>query len=114
MQVILQNFDSGFIFKLFQAHHLTFFFFHFQFLILVIDSTDRERLSITKKELYSLLAHEELSRASLLVYANKQDVQGSMSPAEISSHLNLTGIKKHKWQIQACCALTGEGCVWTC
>ena len=36
---------------------------------------------------------------------------GSMSAAEISRHLNLTSIKKHKWQIQACCALTGEGYV---
>ncbi|KAL7646176.1 UNVERIFIED_CONTAM: hypothetical protein RMT77_003077 [Armadillidium vulgare] len=80
-----------------------------EFIILVIDSTDRERLSITKEELYRLLAHEELSRAALLVYANKQDVQGALTPTEISHHLNLTCIKKHKWQIQACCALTGEG-----
>ena len=83
--------------------------FVFQFIILVIDSTDRDRLSITKEELYRILAHEELSRAALLVYANKQDVKGAMSPSEISRLLNLTCIKKHKWQIQACCALTGEG-----
>ena len=30
----------------------------FQFVILVIDSTDRERLSITKEELYKMLATE--------------------------------------------------------
>ena len=30
----------------------------FQFVILVVDSTDRERLPITKEELYKMLAHE--------------------------------------------------------
>ncbi|XP_066984224.1 ADP-ribosylation factor-like protein 5B isoform X2 [Macrobrachium rosenbergii] len=80
-----------------------------EFVIVVIDSTDRERLSITREELYKMLAHEELSRAAVLIYANKQDIKGSMTAAEISRLLNLTSIKKHKWQIQGCCALTGEG-----
>lgn len=35
----------------------TFFFFS-QFIILVVDSTDRERLAISKEELYRMLAHE--------------------------------------------------------
>lgn len=34
------------------------FMFLLQFLILVIDSTDRERLAITKAELYQMLANE--------------------------------------------------------
>lgn len=33
-----------------------------QFLILVIDSTDRERLAITKAELYQMLANEVSTR----------------------------------------------------
>lgn len=56
--------------------------------------------------------HEDLNKAAILVYANKQDVAGCMSAAEISDLLNLTAIKKHKWQIQSCCALTGEGFVF--
>ncbi|KAJ8024914.1 ADP-ribosylation factor-like protein 5B [Holothuria leucospilota] len=81
----------------------------FKFVILVIDSTDRERLHVSKEELYHMLANEDLKPAAMLLYANKQDVKGSMTPAEISQHLNLTSIKDHKWNIQACCALTGEG-----
>uniref|UniRef100_A0A1B0CZI7 small monomeric GTPase n=1 Tax=Phlebotomus papatasi TaxID=29031 RepID=A0A1B0CZI7_PHLPP len=81
----------------------------FQFIIMVIDSTDRERLAVTREELYRMLQHEDLAKASLLVYANKQDLKGSMSAAEISRQLDLTSIKKHQWHIQACCALTGEG-----
>ncbi|XP_060809413.1 ADP-ribosylation factor-like protein 5B isoform X1 [Amyelois transitella] len=80
-----------------------------EFVIMVIDSTDRQRLSISREELHRMLTHEELSRACLLVFANKQDVKGSMTAAEISEQLDLTSIKQHPWHIQACCALTGEG-----
>ncbi|XP_013421175.1 ADP-ribosylation factor-like protein 5B isoform X2 [Lingula anatina] len=80
-----------------------------EFIILVVDSTDRERLTITKEELHKMLAHEDLKKSAVLIYANKQDVKGAMSSAEISRQLNLTSIKDHSWNIQACCALTGEG-----
>lgn len=78
-------------------------------MILVIDSTDRDRLKISKEELWKMLSCEDLTKAAILIYANKQDVKGCLTIAEISDHLNLTAIKKHDWQIQACCALTGEG-----
>jgi len=79
------------------------------FVVLVVDSTDRERLHITKDELYSMLQHEDLKKSRLVVFANKQDVKGCMSAAEISQHLSLTSVKDRAWHIQACCALTGEG-----
>ncbi|KAF9411277.1 hypothetical protein HW555_009891 [Spodoptera exigua] len=87
----------------------TTYYTNSEFVIMVIDSTDRNRLSISRDELHQMLKHEELSRACLLVYANKQDVKGSMTAAEISEQLDLTSIKQHPWHIQACCALTGEG-----
>ncbi|KAL5110605.1 ADP-ribosylation factor-like protein 5B [Taenia crassiceps] len=80
-----------------------------EFVILVIDSTDRDRLSISKSELYAILASEDLRKAKILIFANKQDVIGCMSVAEVGHKLNLTSIKDHPWHIQACCALTGEG-----
>jgi len=80
-----------------------------EFILLVVDSTDRERLSITKEELHKMLQSDELCKASVLVYANKQDVAGCMTAAEISKQLNLQSLRSHKWQIQSCCALTGEG-----
>lgn len=43
-----------------------------QFIIMVIDSTDRERLAVSRDELYRMLQHEDLAKASVLVYANKQ------------------------------------------
>ncbi|TSM68907.1 Nebulin [Bagarius yarrelli] len=80
-----------------------------EFVIVVVDSTDRERISVTREELYRMLAHEDLKKAGLLVFANKQDVKGCMTVAEISQSLQLTSVKDHQWHIQACCALTGEG-----
>ena len=52
---------------------------------------------------------QDLKRAQVLIFANKQDLKGSMSAAELSQHLNLTSIKDHGWHVQPCCALTGEG-----
>ncbi|XP_030435960.1 ADP-ribosylation factor-like protein 5A isoform X1 [Gopherus evgoodei] len=80
-----------------------------EFVIVVVDSTDRERISLTKEELYKMLAHEDLKKAGLLIFANKQDVKECMTIAEISQFLKLTSVKDHQWHIQACCALTGEG-----
>ncbi|KAF0291730.1 ADP-ribosylation factor-like protein 5A [Amphibalanus amphitrite] len=79
------------------------------FIILVVDSTDQDRLPVVKEELCKILAHDELAKASLLVLANKQDVKSALSSADISRELNLTSLKRHHWRIQACCALTGEG-----
>ncbi|KAH8850236.1 ADP-ribosylation factor-like protein 5B [Schistosoma japonicum] len=89
----------------------TTYFSGSDFVILVIDSTDRERLCLTKQELYKLLIAEELKRSKMLIFANKQDVSGCMSVAEISHNLNLTSIRDHPWHVQPCCALTGEGLV---
>lgn len=80
-----------------------------EIIILVVDSTDRERLPITKEELHGMIQNEELRKARLLVFANKQDLPDAMSPTEISKYLNLTSLKDRIWHIQSCCALTGEG-----
>ncbi|XP_075894829.1 putative ADP-ribosylation factor-like protein 5C [Nelusetta ayraudi] len=80
-----------------------------EIVILVVDSTDRERLTITKEELHKMLRHEDLQNASILILANKQDMKGSMTAREISDFLTLNTITGHPWHIQACCALTGEG-----
>ncbi|CAF4137268.1 unnamed protein product, partial [Rotaria magnacalcarata] len=85
------------------------YYAHTEYVILVIDSTDRERLPISKEELFHMLQSEELRSASVLIFANKQDIKDAMSSAEISKQLSLTSIKDQAWHIQACCALTGEG-----
>lgn len=78
-------------------------------IIMVVDSTDRDRIGLVKAELFKLLTHESLKSAVLLVFANKQDSTDKMSAAEIATALNLTEVKSHPWHIQGCSALKGEG-----
>lgn len=55
---------------------------------------------------------QDLRKAAVLIFANKQDMKNCMSAAEISTYLTLSSIKDHPWHIQSCCALTGEGWDW--
>lgn len=77
-------------------------------LIWVVDSADRMRLHDCKKELASLLVEERLAGATLLVFANKQDLPGALSAEEIRQALDLDSITTHHWLIQDCSAVTGE------
>jgi len=85
------------------------YFTNTEAVVLVVDSSDRQRIPTVKKELQMLMSHEDLHHAVLLVLANKQDVKGAMTPAEISVALELHEIKGRSWHIEASCALTGEG-----
>lgn len=77
-------------------------------LIWVVDSADKRRLEDCRKELQSLLLEERLLGATLLVFANKQDLPGALSVEEIKNTLQLDNIKTHHWQIVNCSAVTGE------
>ncbi|XP_056174599.1 ADP-ribosylation factor-like protein 2 isoform X1 [Syzygium oleosum] len=79
-------------------------------LIWVVDSSDLRRLDDCKMELDNLLKEERLSGASLLIFANKQDIKGALAPAEIAKVLNLEAMDKTRhWKIVGCSAYTGEG-----
>ncbi len=54
-------------------------------LIWVVDSADRRRLDDCRKELHQLLQEERLLGATLLVFANKQDLPGALSAEEIEN-----------------------------
>ncbi|CCU75657.1 unnamed protein product [Blumeria hordei] len=85
-------------------------------LIWVVDATDRLRLDVCREELSALLQEERLFGASLLVFANKTDIKGSMDNTEIRDGLKLDVIKSHKWCILQCSAVTGtnltDGLSW--
>jgi ADP-ribosylation factor-like protein 2 len=77
-------------------------------IVWVVDSGDRERIHDCRQELWSLLGEERLAGATILVFANKQDIKGSMSGEEIQLHLQLNKITHHSWRIQPCSAVTGS------
>ncbi|KAI9538101.1 hypothetical protein NQZ68_017805 [Dissostichus eleginoides] len=70
----------------------------------VVDSADRLRLEDCRKELSSLLLEERLAGATLLVFANKQDLPGALSKEAIQVALVLDDIKSHHWCIIGCSA----------
>jgi len=77
-------------------------------LIWVVDSADRRRLQDCKQELEALLLEERLAGATLLVFANKQDLPGALTSEQIKEALQLESIKSHHWLIMDCSAVTGE------
>ncbi|XP_055528533.1 ADP-ribosylation factor-like protein 3 [Wyeomyia smithii] len=87
-------------------------------LIYVIDSSDRKRLEETGDELAELLLDDKLKNVPLLVFANKQDIAGSLKASEIAECLKLVKLKNRTWQIQGCSALEGtgvkDGMDWVC
>ena len=78
-------------------------------LIAQIALSDRRRFDETAEELSELLNEDKLEGVPLLVFANKQDLLGAAAASELAQGLALHTIKDRAWQIQACCANTGEG-----
>jgi len=78
-------------------------------IIYVVDSADRDRLAISRQELNLMLQEDELKSAVLVVMANKQDMEGAMSVAEIHSALGLESLRNRTFQIFKTSAIRGEG-----
>eukprot|EP00397_Hematodinium_sp_SG-2012_P054058 GEMP01064934.1.p1 GENE.GEMP01064934.1~~GEMP01064934.1.p1 ORF type:complete len:184 (+),score=32.82 GEMP01064934.1:165-716(+) len=81
-----------------------------QGLIYVVDSNDRDRIEDAREELNKMLGEDEMQDATLLVFANKQDLPNAMTAAEITDKLGLHNLpSKRQWYIQSACATTGDG-----
>lgn len=80
-----------------------------QAIVYVVDSSDTERLGISKQEFHAILEEDELKDAAILVFANKQDLPGAIDSAGIAQALDLSSIKARQWHIQRASAIKGEG-----
>ncbi|KAL1211464.1 ADP-ribosylation factor 1 [Cardamine amara subsp. amara] len=78
-------------------------------LIYVVDSLDRERIGKAKQEFQEIIRDPFMLNSVILVFANKQDMRGAMSPREVCEGLGLLDLKNRKWHIQGTCALQGDG-----
>ncbi|KAJ1361426.1 ADP-ribosylation factor 4 [Parelaphostrongylus tenuis] len=74
-----------------------------------VDSNDRERIEESREELHKMVNEDELRDATLLVFANKQDLPNAMSAAELTDKLGLHNLRSRQWYIQATCATQGHG-----
>ncbi|ORY84926.1 ADP-ribosylation factor family-domain-containing protein [Protomyces lactucae-debilis] len=77
-------------------------------LIWVVDATDHDRMQDSREELHALLTEERLLGADLLVLANKTDILGCMTSAQIEQALLLGAIRGHRWRIFEVSAYTGK------
>ena len=77
-------------------------------LFYVVDSSDRERIELARNELYNLLDFEDMKKIPVIVIANKQDIESSMSLIEIEKAMKLQEIQ-NPYHIYGTCAVSGEG-----
>ncbi|XP_057872279.2 ADP-ribosylation factor [Cryptomeria japonica] len=78
-------------------------------LIYVVDSVDRERIGRAKAEFEAIVNDPFMRNSAILVFANKQDMKGAMTPMEICEGFGLFNLRNRRWQIQGTCATKGEG-----
>ncbi len=78
-------------------------------LVFVIDSTDRNRLSLSKAELKGIYQHETMKNVPFIVIANKQDSNEALSAEIITDKLELNQWPNGSYNVIPCCALTGDG-----
>ncbi len=55
----------------------------------MVDSSDYDRISECKDELWRFLSDEKLKDAMVVVMANKQDLPNVMSPTEVAVRLDV-------------------------
>ena len=68
-------------------------------LVFVIDSNDRERIDEAQEELFKILSEDELKESTVLILANKKDLDNAMSIQEIKEKLKFDEIKQIKKNI---------------
>ena len=106
--------DWNFItFDLGGADKMRLLFRHFyqntEGLIFVVDSNDRDRIEDAADELKKMLSEEELKDCCVLVMANKQDLNGALSPDEVTKALGMESLIGRTWFVQGTSATTGQG-----
>jgi len=77
--------------------------------IYVVDAAAEERLEESKEVLAQTLKAEGIPGKPVLVFANKQDLPGCMSEAELSKRLGMLDWKDCSYNVQACQAKPKPG-----
>lgn len=78
-------------------------------IVWVVDAADRHRMEQCVAALHGVLHEEQLLGASLLILANKSDLDGALSQEEIAKVLRLETFKNRRSHVLCCSALKGKG-----
>jgi small GTP-binding protein len=80
-----------------------------QAVIFVVDSNDRERVDEAAMEFKRMMNEDQLRDASVLIFANKQDLPNAITSSDLTDIMGLRFLKNRNWFLQASCAATGSG-----
>lgn len=78
-------------------------------LVVVVDSSDPGQIQDVKQVLAYMLDDPRLANASVLVFANKQDIATAIPPATLAQDMGLPRLCSHTWHVQGCSVTGGEG-----
>ena len=78
-------------------------------LIYVIDSNDKVRFDDAAEELKKMMEEEALKQCPVLIWANKQDLNTSLTSEEVTEKLEMQNIKDRDWLVQGSSAIRGQG-----
>ena len=67
--------------------------------IFVIDSADESQIQTSKAEFLTMLVHNDLKDAVLLIFANKCDMPTAKDPGELAEIYAFNEISDHEWHI---------------
>ena len=107
--ILFTSWDIGGGEDMIRPHYLRINYEIFQGLIYVVDSNDRDRIDYARDYLQNMLNEDQFREVVILVFANKQDLPGALTVAEVSDKLALHELKGRKWLIQSSCAISGDG-----
>jgi len=78
-------------------------------LIYVVDCADRERVARAAAEFRTIINDPLMRGAGVLIFANKQDLPGALSTAELCAAFGMGDLRGRKWHVQGAVATKGEG-----
>jgi len=78
-------------------------------IIFVVDSSDRRSFGVAKQEFHQIVQAPPLRNCPILIFANKQDVEGAATAEEVAAALEVHVLEKRRYHLQGSVALTGEG-----
>ena len=82
-----------------------------QGVIFVVDASDRSLFNTAKKEFHQIAQAPQLKDCPILLFANKQDIEGAVTCEQLSEALELRVLDPKRYHMEASCALTGKGLV---
>eukprot|EP00850_Spirogloea_muscicola_P003763 SM000015S01263 [mRNA] locus=s15:887643:889427:+ [translate_table: standard] len=77
--------------------------------VYVVDAAAHGQLEDAKNALEKILRHEDLLGAPVLIFANKQDIDGAMSADELTRYLDLRQLRNRDHLVTSACSYDGSG-----